>query len=367
MGFTKNVLLVTFVIAIIGFQVSKGQPLVPIFCIFGDSVVDSGNNNGLYTIIKANFPPYGRDFVTHQPTGRFSNGKIATDFTVLKGVRCTEAMTAHCDEAQGKSACHMYMRPRTIFGNKFLIGANFASAGSGYSERTANLYRAISLTQQLAYYKDYQSKIAKMVGNDKANAMFSGGIHLLSAGNNDYLQNYYVNPNLYRQYTADQLADSLMTSFSNFVQTLYGVGVRRIGVTSLPPMGCLPAAITLFGAGSNQCIDRLNRDATSFNSKLNNCAQALQTNLPGLKLVVFDIYTPLLDMIAHPIDNGFFEARKACCGTGTIETSLLCNARSVGTCSNATQYVFWDGFHPSEAANQVLAGDLLTQGFPLIG
>lgn len=64
--------------------------------------------------------------------------------------------------------------------------------------------------------------------------------------------------------------------------------------------------------------------------------------------------------------TGFFESRRACCGTGTVETSFLCNSRSVGTCSNATGYVFWDGFHPTEAANQVLAGDLLTQGFSLI-
>lgn len=49
-----------------------------------------------------------------------------------------------------------------------------------------------------------------------------------------------------------------------------------------------------------------------------------------------------------------------------LETSVLCNARSLGTCSNATQFVFWDGFHPSEAANRVLAGDLLAQGLDLI-
>lgn len=64
--------------------------------------------------------------------------------------------------------------------------------------------------------------------------------------------------------------------------------------------------------------------------------------------------------------TGFFETRRACCGTGTVETSLLCNARSVGTCSNATGYVFWDSFHPSEAANQILAQSLIGQGFDLI-
>ena len=55
--------------------------LVPAVITFGDSVVDVGNNNYLPTLFKANYPPYGRDFVNHQPTGRFCNGKLATDLT----------------------------------------------------------------------------------------------------------------------------------------------------------------------------------------------------------------------------------------------------------------------------------------------
>lgn len=85
---------------------------------------------------------------------------------------------------------------------------------------------------------------------------------------------------------------------------MYGLGVRKIGVTTLPPTGCLPAAITLFGGGGNQCVSRLNRDAVSFNNKLNSTSQALVSRLPGLKLVVFDIYQPLLDLITKPADNG---------------------------------------------------------------
>lgn len=61
--------------------VVNGQPLVPAMFIFGDSVVDAGNNNHIKTIVKANFPPYGRDFLNHTPTGRFCNGKLAADFT----------------------------------------------------------------------------------------------------------------------------------------------------------------------------------------------------------------------------------------------------------------------------------------------
>lgn len=58
----------------------KSGPLVPAVLIFGDSIMDTGNNNDIKTVIKCNFPPYGINFTGHQPTGRFSNGKIASDF-----------------------------------------------------------------------------------------------------------------------------------------------------------------------------------------------------------------------------------------------------------------------------------------------
>lgn len=74
-------LLAAHLVVCMTLYVALGQPLVPALCIFGDSVVDVGNNNRLMTIVKANFPPYGRDFVNHKPTGRFCNGKLATDFT----------------------------------------------------------------------------------------------------------------------------------------------------------------------------------------------------------------------------------------------------------------------------------------------
>lgn len=44
------------------------------FFVFGDSLVDNGNNNYLATSARADSPPYGIDYPTHRPTGRFSNG-----------------------------------------------------------------------------------------------------------------------------------------------------------------------------------------------------------------------------------------------------------------------------------------------------
>ncbi|CAI0379738.1 unnamed protein product [Linum tenue] len=55
--------------------------MVPAVYVFGDSLVDVGNNNHLpVSLAKADFPHNGMDFPTNKPTGRFSNGKNAADW-----------------------------------------------------------------------------------------------------------------------------------------------------------------------------------------------------------------------------------------------------------------------------------------------
>ncbi|XP_017621300.2 GDSL esterase/lipase At5g22810-like [Gossypium arboreum] len=324
----------------------KGQ-FVPALFIFGDSIFDVGNNNDLVTLIKANFPPYGRDFVDHEPTGRFCNGKLALDI-IAEGLRFTDHQPAYMNDKAN--------------GEMLLIGANFASAASGYYNATAILYNTISLSQQLENYREYKNKLVDITGKSNASSRISRGIHLISDGSSDFLQNYYINPLLFTTYTPDTFSDILLNSYDHFIQNLYELGARRIGVATLPPLGCLPAAITAFGHGNNQCVARLNNNAISFNNKLKHRSQRLTRRLSKLKLVVLDIYNPLYTLITEPAENGFAEVRRACCGTGLLETSILCNQHSIGTCSNASQYVFWDSFHPTEAANQILAQKLITSG-----
>ncbi|GKV27216.1 hypothetical protein SLEP1_g36410 [Rubroshorea leprosula] len=55
--------------------------LVPAIKTFSDSAVDVANNDHLLNLFKANYPPYGKDFINHKPAGRFCNGKLATDIT----------------------------------------------------------------------------------------------------------------------------------------------------------------------------------------------------------------------------------------------------------------------------------------------
>uniref|UniRef100_A0ACD6ADQ2 Uncharacterized protein n=4 Tax=Avena sativa TaxID=4498 RepID=A0ACD6ADQ2_AVESA len=345
-------LLLLAVLLLAGAHGGEAQPLVPGLFTFGDSTVDIGNNDYLHTLIKADFPPYGRDFKNRVATGRFCNGKLATDITA--------------DTLGFTSYPPAYLSPEAS-GKNLLIGANFASAGSGYYDHTALMYHAIPFSQQLEYFREYQSKLEAVAGSSQAKSIVTGSLYIISFGASDFVQNYYINPLLFKTQTVDQFSDLLVSIFVNSATQLYGMGARRIAVTTLPPLGCLPAAITLFGHGSTGCVSKLNSDSQRFNGKMSTAVNSLAKRYHDLKIAVFDIYTPLLSLVTSPESQGFTEAKRGCCGTGKVEfTVFLCNPKSVGTCSNATSYVFWDAVHPSEAANQVIADTLVEAGIELV-
>lgn len=56
-----------------------GSPMFPAMFVFGDSLVDCGNNNYITSLAKSNYYPYGIDF-SSGPTGRFCNGETIIDF-----------------------------------------------------------------------------------------------------------------------------------------------------------------------------------------------------------------------------------------------------------------------------------------------
>ena len=65
--------------AAVGGDGRPGRPRVPAILVFGDSIVDTGNNNAVLTLTRSDFRPYGKDLNGGVPTGRFSNGRIPTD------------------------------------------------------------------------------------------------------------------------------------------------------------------------------------------------------------------------------------------------------------------------------------------------
>lgn len=56
---------------------------------------------------------------------------------------------------------------------------------------------------------------------------------------------------------------------------------------------------------------------------------------------------------------GFEVAERACCSTGFYEMSYLCNRGNPFTCADASKFVFWDSFHPTEKTNKIISDYLL--------
>jgi phospholipase/lecithinase/hemolysin len=58
--------------------------------------------------------------------------------------------------------------------------------------------------------------------------------------------------------------------------------------------------------------------------------------------------------------SGFKESSKGCCGTGLIEVAVLCNILCK-TCTNASEYVFWDSYHPTQRAYEIIVYDIIEE------
>ncbi|CAN1799522.1 GDSL esterase/lipase At4g26790 [Linum perenne] len=322
-------------------QVLQVNGKIPALFVFGDSTVDPGNNNHISTILKSDFEPYCRDFEGGKPTGRFSNGRIATDFIA---------------EAFGiKSTVPAYLDPAYDI-KDFATGVSFASAGSGFDNATSDVLQSvIPLWKELEYYEEFQGKLSSYLGNDKANEVLREALYLISIGTNDFLENYYMLPGKSSRYPIEEYQHFLLGIARNFITELHQRGAQKITITGLPPMGCLPlerATNIFFGS---YCIEEYNNVAKDFNEKLSEVVTDLNKNLPAIQAVLSSPYDMVMEMIDNPTRFGFKNAAKACCGTGLFEMSYMCNKRNPFTCSDASEYIFWDSFHPTEKTNKIVA------------
>ena len=75
----KLILLFSVLMVLSSSPVVEAQAGKPATFVFGDSLVDVGNNNYFFTLASANHKPYGVDRADKVATGRFCNGKIIPD------------------------------------------------------------------------------------------------------------------------------------------------------------------------------------------------------------------------------------------------------------------------------------------------
>ncbi|XP_066317611.1 GDSL esterase/lipase EXL3-like [Miscanthus floridulus] len=316
------------------------KPLAPALIVFGDSIVDPGNNNDIHTIIKANFPPYGNDFQNHRPTGRFCNGRIPTDFIASRlGI---------------KDLLPPYLSPQPLEKHDLVTGVSFASGGTGFDPLTPQLASVISLPDQLTMFHDYLAKVRDSAGDARASEILSRGIFAICAGSDD-VANTYFTMRARSNYDHASYAQLLVQHATGFVEDLIRAGARRVAFIGIPPIGCVPSQRTMSGGLDRGCSQGHNEVAVAYNAGMVQQLAALRAKYPGTLLVFMDIYGFLYDMMMHPRSYGFTESTRGCCGTGLLEVSVLCNGVTSAVCQDVGDYLFWDSYHPTEKAYKVLA------------
>lgn len=127
-------------------------------------------------------------------------------------------------------------------------------------------------------------------------------------------------------------------------------------LVGFPPIGCLPAQITLFGSvGQKGCVEDLNQISIAYNNRLKAAIPKLESSLPGLRLLYGDAYTYIYEAFNNPSKYGYSQTRRGCCGSGLIATVEFCNALTVGTCSDSSTYMLFDSLHPTEPVYKAIA------------
>ncbi|KAJ9690821.1 hypothetical protein PVL29_013130 [Vitis rotundifolia] len=317
----------------------EADPQVPCYFIFGDSLVDNGNNNGIASLARANYLPYGIDF-PQGPTGRFSNGKTTVDVIA---------------ELLGFDN---YIPPySSARGDDILQGVNYASAAAGIRDETGQqLGGRITMNGQLTNYQTTVSQVVNILGDEYTAANYlSKCIYSLGLGSNDYLNNYFM-PQYYstsRQYTPEQYADVLIQQYAQQIRTLYNYGARKVVLIGVGQIGCSPNELAQNSPDGTTCVERINYANRLFNDRLRSLVGELNNNFPDGRFIYINAYGIFQDLISSPSSYGFKVTNAGCCGVGRNNGQITCLPLQT-PCQNRNEYLFWDAFHPGEAANVII-------------
>ncbi|KAK3007490.1 hypothetical protein RJ639_014612 [Escallonia herrerae] len=290
-----------------------GEPQVPCYFIYGDSLADNGNNNAFLSLAKSNFAPYG-EFLGF--TNFIPPFATARDQDILRGV-------------------------------------NYASGGGGIRAETGqNVGGRISFDLQLHNHGITVSRITALQRNlTFTREYLSKCIYTVGMGSNDYINNYFM-PQSYptsRLFTPDQYAAVLIRQYSQQLHKLYNYGARKVAIFGLGLIGCTPAELATFGTSGTACVDTINNAVQLFNGRLGPLVDDFNRNLGDTRFTYINI-TGI--SAGDPSSVGITFLNTPCCNVTT--TTGLCIPNQA-PCSNRNMYAFWDAFHPTEIINVLAA------------
>ncbi|KAL7595279.1 hypothetical protein Lser_V15G31375 [Lactuca serriola] len=311
--------------------------------IFGDSLVDVGNNNYITTFAKANYEPVGIDF--GKPTGRFTNGRTVCDIL-----------------GQSLGFKHFpppYLAPTTC-GSVVLDGVNYASGAGGIlDESGANYIGRIAMDAQLDNFAKTRLDIISILGAPKALNLFATALFTVTMGSNDFINNYFILPGHSHPVPSKTFIKSMISAFRRQLTRLYDMGARKILVTNVPPVGCCPFERDFNQHSGQVCVKFQNLLVQKYNNQLKRMLKELTNTLKGSTFVYADVYHIFDDIMKNYGSYDFENVDNACCHMSRLHSGLAPCLPHATICPNRSKYLFWDSYHVTESANLIVAKRIL--------
>ncbi|KAJ1272288.1 hypothetical protein BS78_06G190700 [Paspalum vaginatum] len=323
-------------------QGAAAKPRVPAMFVFGDSLVDVGNNNHLANCnarCRANYTRYGVDLPCHSPTGRFSNGYNLAD------------------QLGGESQSHVGLD----------TGINFASGGVGLLERTGRSvvwYTHNGRRQLLPRCFDHFTRVITwMLENRTAADFIAKSLFFISVGSNDLFEYSDAPPAPDNRNDTEFLQD-LVASYAGYVKVhAYAVGARKFSVVSPSLVGCCPSQRKIAHDDPKDvdkygCLGTANNLSRQLQPMVASMLHDLSLELPRMNYSLGDAVGMAKWVFQSPSTPAYdlTELVTACCGSGEFGAGG-CNSTAL-LCQNRSSYVFWGSYHPTEAASAVTAKQL---------
>ncbi|KAJ8645630.1 hypothetical protein MRB53_007378 [Persea americana] len=319
--------------------------------IFGDSLVDAGNNNYISTLSKANIAPNGIDLKASggNPTGRYTNGRTIGDIVG--------------EELGQPSYAPPFLSPNAT-GSAILNGVNYASGGGGIMNQTGRIFvNRIGMDIQIDYFNITRKQLDGLLGPSKAiEYLRKKSIFSITIGANDFLNNYLL-PLLSVgeriSESPDAFIDHLITNLRAQLTRLYNLDARKFVIGNVGPIGCIPYQRTINRVNQDECVKLPNQLAVQYNGRLRDLLTELNENLPGATFALANVFDLVMELITNYAKYGFRSASSACCGNGGQFAGIIPCGPTSSLCDDRSKYVFWDPYHPSEAANLIIAKQLI--------
>lgn len=307
--------------------------------IFGDSYFDAGNNNYINTstLDQANFLPYGETYFKF-PTGRFSNGRLITDFIA---------------EYAKLPLIPPFLKPGK---GDYTDGVNFASGGAGVLSETFK-GQVIDLRTQLSYFMKVRNALRSRLGNADTSQKLSNAVYMFSIGTNDYISPFLTNSTNLKSHS--QYVNMVIGNFTAVIKAIYDMGGRKFSFLNLGDLGCLPGLRILEPKGKGACFKEASNLAKLHNHALHKLLSKMHRRLEGFQYSLYDFNRDLKRRMNHPSLYGLEEGKSACCGTGRFRGVYSCGGKRLTedyeVCVSPNKYVFWDSYHLSETMYQQMA------------